>query len=130
VNTYSGATTVLAGTLAWGDNNVISDASALVVNGATAAADLGTDHTDTVRSLLLDGGGIVTGSGAAALSVNAASFDVRSGTVNVSLNGSGSLNKSTAGAITLTAPAGYTGGTTVAAGTLVAPRLSNGTLTI
>jgi autotransporter-associated beta strand protein len=129
-NTYTAVTTVSAGTLAYGASNVTADAGQIVVSGATAALDLGTDHGDTIRTLVLDGGGTITGSGTSALTVNAATFDVRSGTIGAPLLGTGSLNKSTAGVVTMTVTSGYTGGTTVAAGTLIAPRLSNGTLAV
>src|SRR5260370_444089 len=55
-NTYTGSTTITAGTLAEGVSNALST-GALTVNGATAIFDLGANHTDSVATVTLDGGG-------------------------------------------------------------------------
>ena len=62
VNTYTGLTSVLAGTLAEGVSNAISTGG-LTVNGSTAIFDLGASRTDTVGTVTLDGGGAINGTG-------------------------------------------------------------------
>ena len=61
-NTYTGLTNITAGTLVEGVSNAIST-GALTVNGATAVFDLGANHTDSVGTVTLDGGGSITGTG-------------------------------------------------------------------
>ena len=117
-NTYTGATIVTAGTLAESATGSISDASNLTVNGATAVFDLGANHSDTVATVTLDGGGLISGTGNSALT-STGSFEVKSGTVTAILAGTGiPLNKTTSGTVTLSAANTYTGNTTVTAGTL------------
>ncbi len=120
-NTYSGTTTLgpSSGILASGDSNVLSDSSVINNNGGTL--DLGANHTDTIGGLIM-GAGSVNGSGASALTFNNGNYDVRSGTVNVPLNGSAGLVKTSSasptGTVTLNAANGYTGATTIHAGTV------------
>ena len=117
-NTYTGATTVLAGTLAEGPAGSIADTSTLTVNGATAIFDLGANHSDTVATVTLQNGGRITGSGTSALT-STGTFEMQSGSVSAILAGVGiALNKTTIGTITLTGANTYTGVTTVSAGTL------------
>ena len=117
-NTYTGATTVTAGTLAEGATGSIADTSALTVNGATAIFNLGANHSDTVATVTLDGGGSITGTGTSALT-STGSFEMKSGSASAILAGSGIvLNKTTGGTVTLSGANTYTGGTTVNAGTL------------
>ncbi|MEN9665273.1 MAG: hypothetical protein RLZZ326_1636, partial [Planctomycetota bacterium] len=57
-NTYTGGTTVNAGTLAYSASNQLDDAGSITVNSGTIA--LGT-YTDTVGAVSLQGGGAITG---------------------------------------------------------------------
>jgi autotransporter-associated beta strand protein len=117
-NSYTGLTTVTAGTLAEGASNALST-GALTVNGSTAVFDLGANHSDSVGTVILDGGGSITGTGTSTLT-STGSFDMRSGTASAILAGSGiALTKTTSGTVTLTGANTYTGATTVNAGTLL-----------
>ncbi len=118
-NLYTGLTTVSAGTLAYGANNVLST-GAVTVNGATAVLDLSSNQSDSVGTVTLAGGGSITGSGTSTLT-STGSFAMQSGSVSAILGGTGiALNKTTAGTVTLTSANSYTGATTISAGTLVA----------
>ena len=110
-HSYTGDTTISAGTFRLGINNLINDASDVVVNGGTL--DM-VGFSDTVASVSLQSGSI-TGTGT--LTSNAA-FDVRSGSVSAVLGGTVGLNKTTAGTVGLTGANTYTGATAVSAGTL------------
>ena len=76
-NTYTGLTTITAGTLREGVSNAIST-GALTVNGATAVFDLGANHTDTVGMVTVDGGASITGTGTSTLT-STGSFEMKSG---------------------------------------------------
>ncbi len=115
-NTYTGLTTVSAGTLAYGANNVISTGG-VTVDGATAVLDLGASRTDSVGTVTVAGGGSITGSGTSALT-STGSFEMQSGSASAILAGGVALNKTTAGTVTLTGTNTYTGATAVSAGTL------------
>ena len=112
-NTYTGATSVDGGTLALGASDVIANASALTVNGATL--DIGA-NSDTVASVSLQNGGTITGSSGVLTST--AAFDLRSGTVAATLGGTAGAIKSTAATVTLSGLNTYTGTTTVQDGLL------------
>lgn len=121
-NSYTGLTTITAGTLREGISNAISTGG-LTVNGATAVFDLGASHSDTVGTVTLQGGGSITGTGTSALT-STGTFEVQSGSVSAILAGSGvALNKTTGGTVTLSGANTYTGATTISAGTL---QLGNG----
>jgi fibronectin-binding autotransporter adhesin len=116
-NTYSGSTTVFAGTLMGGALNAFSNASAMTVD-ASGTLDLG-GHDQTVQQLA--GAGVVTNTGVAAtLFVNETaglgsvfSGAIRDGTGVVGLDVNGSF-----GPLTLNNPGGntYSGTTTVESG--------------
>ncbi len=109
-NTYSGATTVSAGTLRAGAANSFSAASAhTVASGATL--DLA-GFNQTLAGL--SGAGSVA-LGSAALTVNSTADSTFSGVIS----GTGALTKSGSAALTLAGDSTYSGGTTIAAGTLV-----------
>ena len=108
-NTYTGGTTVNAGTLALGAANRLADSGAVTVNAGSF--DLG-GFSDTVGAVTLAGGSIANGT------LTGSSYDVRSGNVSAQLAGSGVLTKTGAGTVTLSGANTYTGGTTVSAGTL------------
>ena len=84
------------------------------VNGATAILDLGgTTQTQNGGVSLQSGGTIQNGT----LS-SSGTFDMQSGSVGAALAGTGALQKTTAGTVTLTGNNTYTGGTAINAGTL------------
>ncbi len=112
VNTYTGTTTVNAGTLIYGVNNALSTGG-LTVN-ATGTVNIGS-FIDTVGSVIIDGGTI---SGSTGVLSSTANFDGRSGTVSAILGGSTGFDKSTGGSLTLSGVNAYTGATTINAGTL------------
>lgn len=113
--TYTGLTTVSAGTLALGASNVLT--GDLLVSGATAVFDLGTGHTDTLNHVTLQNGGTLNG-GAGSLLSSSTDFDFQSGTVNVSLGGSAGILKTTSGTVTVNSTAStFTGNVLITGGT-------------
>ena len=119
VNTHTGGTRIDSGTLTLGHaTNTLVDAGAVEITGGTLA--LGT-NTDTVGAVTLTNGSI-TGSGAGTLTGTGSNFDVRSGTISAKLGGLVGLDKTTSGTVTISSDnstGGYTGATTVSAGTLI-----------
>ncbi|MFC6876048.1 YDG domain-containing protein, partial [Flavobacterium myungsuense] len=109
-NTYTGLTTVSAGTLQYGVVNAIAS-GAVTVSGGTL--DMQT-FNDTVGGVTLTSGSIIGASG----TLTATSYAVESGTISKILAGTGGLTKSTSGTVILSASNTYTGLTTVSAGTL------------
>ena len=107
---YTGATTIISGTLRLGvDNGVAAASSVSIALGATFDIN---NFASTIGSL--GGAGNVTlGSGSLTVGGNSASTAF-SGTVT----GTGSFTKSGAGVLTVSAPQAWSGATTVAAGTL------------
>jgi len=114
-NTYTGPTTVTAGTLVLGSAGSIAAAGSLNLNGATGAVDVSgiSGATFTIGSL-----GGVTGSafvmGAKATTVGDASSTVFAG----ALTGSATFTKNGAGTLLLSGTNSYSGATTVSAGIL------------
>jgi autotransporter-associated beta strand protein len=107
-NTYTGATTVSAGTLQTSVSNVISDSSALSVS-AGATFKLG--GNDTVAS--------IAGSGNYSLGANTLTFgDTSNQTVSGTISGTGALVKNGSGSIALSGNNTYSGGTTISTGTI------------
>jgi len=114
-NTYTGATTISAGTLALGNNDRIANTSAVTVDGATAVLALG-NRSDTVGTVTVSNGGSITGTGTL---TSTGTFEMQSGVVSARLGGTGiALNKTTAGTVTLSGANTYTGATNISAGTL------------
>ncbi len=113
VNTYTGATSIDAGTLTLGNaTNTLINTGAVNVNGGTLA--LGA-NSDTVGAVTLTSGNITSSTGV----LTGSSYAVESGSVSAILGGSGiALTKTTGGTVTLTGVNTYTGATTVNAGTL------------
>ena len=113
-NTYTGLTTVNAGRLVLGGNQVLSGTAALQVNGG--ALDLGGQYTNNVQTVTLVDGAIERGT------IGAAAFHVSNGLISASLTGTGALTKSGAGTVTLSGQNSYTGETQVLGGRLVLGR--------
>jgi autotransporter-associated beta strand protein len=108
-NTYTGGTTISAGTLVMGNNNALGTGSLTIASGATL--DIGSLSFDITR---FTGAGALTASGAGVLTY-------ASGTNRTFANligGSASLDKSGASTLTLTAANTNAGTTTISGGTL------------
>ena len=120
-NTYSGATTVSAGTLQAGSVGALSANSDFIV---TSILNLG-GFANSIGSLA--GTGTVTNTGAAA-TLTAEGDNLSTTFSGVLQNGTGALalTKTGTGTLTLTGTNTYTGGTTISAGTL---QLGNATAT-
>jgi autotransporter-associated beta strand protein len=116
-NTYTGGTTVNAGTLAYGASNVLADAGAVNVAGGTLNV---ATFNDTVGAVTLTSGTITGSTG----TLSGSSYAVQSGTISAKLGGTAALTKSTAGSVTLSGANSFSGGTAVNAGTLVAAHSS------
>jgi autotransporter-associated beta strand protein len=114
VNTYTGATTVVAGTLTVGGAGGLEDNSVVTVNGGTYSTNSSTDvvGTVTLKNGVIGGTGIHQGS----------AYAVENGMVTGRLGGAGALTKSTAGQVILAAANSYSGGTTISGGTLTVSR--------
>ena len=112
-NTFTGATLVSAGKLAYGINNALST-GAVTINGGDL--DLGA-FTDSVGAVTLENGSI---SGTAtSLLTSTSGFTLRNGTVSARLGGAVAVTKDTAGIVTLSGANTYTGATNINAGTLL-----------
>ncbi len=112
-NTYTGGTTVNAGTLSLSTGATLGATSnALAVSGGTL--DLGGTTQTQDGGLVLTGGTIQNGT----LSVSGHPDSVQAGSISAVLAGSAGLDKTGSGQVTLSGANTYTGGTTVAAGTL------------
>ena len=109
VNTYSGGTTVNAGTLRLGAGASLAATGALTVNGGTF--DLGGNNL-TVGAL--SGAGGIIALGASTL----AAGDVSNTVVASAITGSGGFVKQGAGTLFLSGTNSYGGGTTVSGGIL------------
>jgi fibronectin-binding autotransporter adhesin len=112
VNTYTGLTTVLAGTLAEGVNNAISTGAVTVDGGVFALSG----HTDSVGAVTLIAGTIAGGT----LS-STSGFTVTSGSISAGLAGSVGLTSAggSSSIAILTGINTYSGATNVAGGVLV-----------
>jgi fibronectin-binding autotransporter adhesin len=113
-NTYSGGTTVAAGTLLLegGDDRLFANGDLRVQGGVL---DLGGNRQNSAGLIRLDGGMVQNGS----LNAIGSAFDGRAGTVTAVLGGTQGLVKSGTGTLTLSGANNYTGGTTVLDGTLL-----------
>jgi autotransporter-associated beta strand protein len=109
-NTYTGATTVNAGTLAIGASDRIADTSNLNVVGGT----FNLNNFNEALGSITGSGNITLGSGT--LTTNSSSNTTFSGVVS---GAGGAIVKNGAGALTLTGDNTYTGATTINAGTLI-----------
>ncbi|MEN6408070.1 MAG: autotransporter-associated beta strand repeat-containing protein, partial [Thermoguttaceae bacterium] len=123
-NTYTNATQVLSGTLAYGANNAVSSASDVTVNGGELALN---SFSGTVGSVTLTSGTI---SGTGTLT-STSGFSVQNGVVAANLAGNvgltqvgDSIDPTLRTAATLSGVNTYTGGTHVAVGALTVTSLS------
>jgi filamentous hemagglutinin family protein len=113
-NTYTGATTINAGTLQLGASNVLSDSTAVNINSSGAVFDLN-NFSDTIASLTgASGSSVALGSGT--LTTGDSSNTTYSGVIS----GSGALTKQGSGTFTLSGSNTYTGATTINTGILQA----------
>ncbi|MCE9611793.1 MAG: autotransporter-associated beta strand repeat-containing protein [Chthoniobacter sp.] len=115
-NTYTGQTTITAGSVIVGTTDALGTGAALLVNGGTLAIG---GNSNTVGAVTLSSGSI-TG-GATAL-LTGTSFAVESGTISARLAGGGAtLTKTTSGTVTLSAAGTNlrSGLTSINGGTLV-----------
>ena len=113
-NTYSGLTTVSAGTLAYGTSNALASGDVTVNSGGELA--LG-NYSDTVGLVTLNGGtasNAVISGGSGVLT--ASSYSLVSGSVTANLAGSGTLSKTSAQTVTLTGSNSFTGDMTISQG--------------
>jgi fibronectin-binding autotransporter adhesin len=108
-NTYTGGTTINAGTLQLASANRLADTGAVTVGGGVLSIG---GFSDTVGAVTLTSGTITNGT------LTGSSYAVESGTVSAVLAGSGNLNKSGSGTVTLSAANTYSGNTTVSSGIL------------
>jgi autotransporter-associated beta strand protein len=116
-NSYSGTTSISAGTLAMNASDVLSN-NDLSIDGATAMLAMGASHNDTVGTVTLNTGGSITGSGTSTLT-STGTFELKNGSVSAILGGNGiALNKTTAGTVTLSGANTFTGTTTITDGML------------
>src|SRR5690606_24909491 len=97
-SSFSGGVTVSEGTLLTNAPNALGSGP-LTLSGASGLLDLGSSHAQSVGTLTVSNGGALTGSGSASLT--ASSYDLRSGTLAGTLKGSGAINKTTSGTVTL-----------------------------
>ena len=109
-NTYTGATTISEGTLAYGVTNAIAG-GAVTVHGGTL--DIGT-YNDTVGAVTLAGGSIIGTTGV----LTGGSYAVESGSISAILGGAGGLTKTTNGTAIISGTNSYTGATTISVGVL------------
>ena len=110
-NTYSGGTSINAGTLNVNGINALGGANYTGLKIAGGTLQYAT--TLTSGSDFTTGNGVTLGAGGGTIDTNGNIVSYAAG-----LTGTGSLTKSGAGTLTLTANGTYTGGTTISGGTL------------
>ncbi len=108
VNSYTGLTTIQAGTLRLGVAGALPSGNSVAIADAIGARLDLAGHDQTFASL--------TGSGEVAL--GAATLTLASGSYDGLISGTGALVKTSAGTLALTRGNTYSGGTTLGAGTL------------
>jgi len=108
-NSYSGATTVSAGTLTAGNNSAFGTSAVTIDGGTLALGGFSIANNVTVTSGTLSGG-----------TIPVAQVTPQAGTISAILSGSGNFAKSANGTLTLSGANTFTGSTTVSSGTLIA----------
>lgn len=125
---YTGATIVSGGTLAISGAGSIAASSGVTLSGSASLSIAGASAAQTVNGLSgVAGTSVVLG--ANRLTLNNSAANSFAGLIS----GTGSLGKSGAGTLTLTAANSYSGGTVVTGGTLIAGianAFGTGTLTV
>jgi fibronectin-binding autotransporter adhesin len=117
-NTYTGKTTINAGIIKIGADNVMPDSSEVVLANTSGVALDVNGKTDTIGSISgggASGGNITLESGSGALTVNQFTFGDYAGVIS----GAGSFTKSSYGVLRLTSANTYTGATAVTGGDLI-----------
>ena len=117
-NTYTGATTVNAGTLLLSGNGTLGTSTISLTGGTLDMG--GKSLTNTFGSLT--GGTLSNGT----LTNNGSNYDLQSGIVSAVLAGTNGVNKTTSSTVTLAGANTYTGATTITGGTLSIAAISNG----
>ena len=117
-NTYTGQTTITAGTLNASAVDSLGTGAALLINGGTLALST---LNNTVGAVTLTSGNI-TGSGGI---LTGSSFALESGTGSAILAGSGAVTKTSAGTVTLSGANTFSGQLTVQNGTLSIGTINN-----
>ncbi len=121
-NTYTGGTTISAGTLQLnGGNNRLATNGAITITGGVL--DFGLYSQTTSAAVSFQGGIVQNGT----IIKSGAAYDAQAGLASASLQGSAGLTKTTTGIMTLTGPVSYTGLTNIQAGTL---QINNGLSTV
>jgi autotransporter-associated beta strand protein len=118
VNTYTGSTTISAGTVQMGAGGSLASTSTLAVNGGTF--DLN-GQTETIGVLSGTGGFITLGAGSlTTIGGNTGFFNniLANTTLASIISGSGSFTKTGIGTLTLSGANNHTGGTTISGGML------------
>jgi autotransporter-associated beta strand protein len=112
-NSYSGGTTVTAGTLLASGGDERLGTGGLTIVGS-AVLDLGGGNQHASGTVSFQGGTVQNGS-----LITTGNYDAQSGTVAAVLAGSAGLSKSGSGTLSLSAANTYAGGTSIAAGTVM-----------
>jgi autotransporter-associated beta strand protein len=120
-NTYSGGTTVNAGTLQLGPGGSLAAGSALAINGGIFSLN---GNNQTVGTISGSGGGIVLGNGTLTMG------DGSNTTLAAVISGTGGVIKQGSGILNLTGANTYTGPTSVMAGTLAVNGSLAGNVTV
>ncbi len=112
LNTYTGGTTINAGTLALGADNALLATGGVTISGGTF--DINT-RSNTVASVTLQSGAIT---GETGMLTSTSAFELHDGSVSAILAGAVGLNKTTSGTVTLSGANTFSGPVSVTGGTL------------
>ncbi|HBJ85152.1 MAG TPA: hypothetical protein DDZ88_15025 [Verrucomicrobiales bacterium] len=112
VSTYTGGTTINAGTLALGVDNALAATGAVKISGGTL--DLNT-RSNTLGVVTLQSGAITSTTG---VLTSDSAFHFQEGDVSAILNGAADINKTTTGTVTLSGANTFTGAVNATGGVL------------